>query len=124
MPAAAATSSMLMALKPRSPKRAKAACRTRSRASVLGRRLIDLYHPHGQYNRGRAFCQDGRVTPRFACDLLWLAWAVYWAWAARRAAPPESGETRAQRAAHLLPTAAAAGLLFWPLPPGLLGLGW
>jgi protein-S-isoprenylcysteine O-methyltransferase Ste14 len=53
--------------------------------------------------------------------LLWVAWAIYWKAAAAGVKPASRTESQASRAAHLVPLAIAALLLWLPsLPAGWL----
>jgi len=51
----------------------------------------------------------------------WIGWALYWLWTARRLKPVRRRESRASRAAHVVPLALTAALLAAPALPGWLG---
>ncbi len=57
----------------------------------------------------------------FAIPACWSAWALYWAWSARGGKPVRRHESRASRAAHVVPLTLAAALLAAPSAPGWLG---
>lgn len=51
----------------------------------------------------------------------WIGWALYWVWSSRGVKPVRRRESRASRAAHVVPLTLAAALLAVPALPGWLG---
>jgi protein-S-isoprenylcysteine O-methyltransferase Ste14 len=52
---------------------------------------------------------------------LWIAWGLYWSWSAFGVKRARRRESRASRAAHIVPLTVAAWLLAAPSLPGWLG---
>jgi protein-S-isoprenylcysteine O-methyltransferase Ste14 len=61
------------------------------------------------------------AVAQLAIPACWIAWALYWAWASRGVKRVRRRESRASRAAHLVPLALATALLAVPSAPGWLG---
>jgi protein-S-isoprenylcysteine O-methyltransferase Ste14 len=64
------------------------------------------------------------LAARALIPALWLAWAIYWALAARRVKPVAWRESHLSLASHRLPLIVAFWLLVLPRMPGWLGAQW
>ena len=61
------------------------------------------------------------ARPQLLIAVLWIAWGLYWSWAALGVKRARRRESSASRAAHLVPLTVAACLLAAPSLPGWLG---